>query len=143
MLPPVAAGCRRMPKNLRKCRWKPDKNRTRNGGAAVSRLPLAIDLFCGLGGWADGLLAAGWRVVGFDIERHVTRDGRGYPGELVIQDIRMLHGWQFQDARLIVASPPCQAYSYMAMPFSRGKRMADEMRRCFGKRVKLTELFRH
>lgn len=32
--------------------------------------PLCIDLFCGLGGWADGLLAEGWDVVGFDIERH-------------------------------------------------------------------------
>jgi site-specific DNA-cytosine methylase len=33
--------------------------------------PLAIDLFCGLGGWTEGLLAEGYRVVGFDIERHV------------------------------------------------------------------------
>ena len=32
--------------------------------------PLAIDLFCGLGGWTEGLLAEGYRVVGFDIERH-------------------------------------------------------------------------
>ena len=32
--------------------------------------PLAIDLFCGLGGWTEGLLAEGWRVIGFDIERH-------------------------------------------------------------------------
>ena len=29
--------------------------------------PLAIDLFCGLGGWTEGLLAEGYRVVGFDI----------------------------------------------------------------------------
>jgi len=32
--------------------------------------PLGIDLFCGLGGWTEGLLAEGYRVVGFDIERH-------------------------------------------------------------------------
>ena len=32
--------------------------------------PLAIDLFCGLGGWTEGLLAEGYRVVGFDVERH-------------------------------------------------------------------------
>jgi site-specific DNA-cytosine methylase len=31
---------------------------------------LAIDLFCGLGGWTEGLLAEGYYVVGFDIERH-------------------------------------------------------------------------
>ncbi len=26
--------------------------------------PLAIDLYCGLGGWTDGLLAEGWNVIG-------------------------------------------------------------------------------
>jgi len=41
--------------------------------------PLAIDLFCGLGGWAEGFLAEGYRVVGFDIERHDYGTG-GYPG---------------------------------------------------------------
>lgn len=32
--------------------------------------PLAIDLYCGLGGWTDGLLAEGYDVIGFDIEQH-------------------------------------------------------------------------
>lgn len=32
--------------------------------------PLAIDLFCGLGGWTEGLLAEGYRVRGYDIEAH-------------------------------------------------------------------------
>lgn len=82
--------------------------------------PLAVDLFCGLGGWAEGLLAAGFRVVGFDIERHDYGTG-GYPGELVLQDVRTLSGAQFRRASLIVASPPCQQYSYRAMPFKRAK----------------------
>lgn len=83
-------------------------------------MPLAIDLFCGLGGWTEGLLAEGYRVVGFDIERHVYGEHR-YPAQLVLQDVLTLHGRQFKDAALIVASPPCQAYSYRAMPWKRAK----------------------
>jgi hypothetical protein len=82
--------------------------------------PLAIDLFCGLGGWTEGLLAEGYDVVGFDIERHQYGAER-YPAQLVLQDVLTLHGRQFKDAALIVASPPCQAYSYRAMPWKRAK----------------------
>lgn len=89
--------------------------------------PLAIDLFCGLGGWTDGLLAEGYRVVGFDIEQHVYGEHR-YPAQLVVQDVLTLHGRQFKDAALIVASPPCQEYSYMAMPWSLAKAKAAAIR---------------
>jgi len=128
--------------------------------------PLAIDIYCGLGGWTEGLLAEGWKVVGFDIERHrymkridaqtesVKRPGmnwsdrskRGskdaqfnrpaeihpdmewieYPAQLVLQNALTIHGAQFKDARLIVASPPCQEYSYMAMPWSLAKQRERE-----------------
>ncbi len=149
--------------------------------------PLAIDLFCGLGGWTEGLLAEGYDVVGFDLERHRcpavalpesdtrkvcangvdfrNRDGDSksrsfnyanecaardapltggwmeYPAQLVLQNVLTLHGSQFKDAALIVASPPCQEYSYMAMPWSKAKTIAVEYRS--GKRdlAKLTELF--
>lgn len=82
--------------------------------------PLAIDLYCGLGGWTEGLLAEGYDVIGFDIKQHVYGEHR-YPAQLVLQDVRTLHGRQFKDAALIVASPPCQAYSYRAMPWKRAK----------------------
>ena len=90
--------------------------------------PLAIDLFCGLGGWTEGLIAEGYDVVGFDIERHDYGDGRRYPAQLVLQDVLTLHGRQFKDAALIVASPPCQEFSYMAMPWTRGKQIAVALR---------------
>jgi hypothetical protein len=83
---------------------------------------LAIDLFCGLGGWTDGLLAEDFDVIGFDVERHDYGTG-GYPGQLVLQDVMTIDGAQFQDASLIVASPPCQEFSYMAMPWSRAKQI--------------------
>ena len=97
------------------------ENTEKNTGDAFNSMrPLAIDLFCGLGGWTEGLLAEGWRVVGFDIEKHEYGDKR-YPAQLVLQDVLTIHGSQFKDARLIVASPPCQAYSYRAMPWSRAR----------------------
>jgi C-5 cytosine-specific DNA methylase len=89
--------------------------------------PFAVDLFAGLGGWSDGLIAEGWDCVGFDIEQHVYGEHR-YPGQLVIQDVTTLHGSQFRDAGLIVASPPCQEFSYMAMPWKRAQAKAAAIR---------------
>lgn len=102
--------------------------------------PIAIDLFCGLGGWTDGFLAEGYDVFGFDIERHDYGAG-GYPGQFAIQDVLTLHGSQFKDAAVIVASPPCQEYSYMAMPWSRGKQIAAEYQSGVRDVANLTRLF--
>lgn len=93
----------------------------------MTSAPLAIDLFCGLGGWTEGLLAEGYQVVGFDIEAHEYGAHR-YPGRLVVQDVLTLHGAQLKNSTLIVASPPCQEYSYMAMPWKRAKAKAAAIR---------------
>jgi hypothetical protein len=86
--------------------------------------PLCVDLYCGLGGWSEGFLSEGYDCIGFDIERHDYGVG-GYPGQLVLQDVLTLHGSQFRGAACIVASPPCQNYSYMAMPWKRAKVEAE------------------
>ncbi len=101
---------------------------------------LAIDLFCGLGGWTDGLLAEGWDVIGFDNERHQYGDAK-YPAQLVLQDVLTLHGSQFKDVDLIVASPPCQEFSYMAMPWSRAKAKERDLLEGRDDPKRLTALF--
>jgi hypothetical protein len=102
--------------------------------------PLAVDIFCGLGGWASGLLAEGFHVVGFDIERHEYGE-HCYPAQLVLQDVLTLHGSQFREAALIVASPPCQFFSYCAMPWTRAKQLAAEVRADPARLAQETALF--
>ena len=78
--------------------------------------PLALDLFCGGGGAAAGLQAAGFEVVGLDINPTCAKY---YPGHFIQADISngllpvSLEGWD-----LVWASPPCQK-------FSRGTRKAN------------------
>lgn len=86
----------------------------------MNRKPLLIDLFAGLGGWSRAFIDEGWRTIGFDIERHDYGTG-GYPGQLVLQDVCALEERQLADADMIVASSPCQEFSYRAMPWKRAK----------------------
>lgn len=67
----------------------------------------------------------GAKAAMFNCPQAVTDGWDEYPGQLVLQNVLTLHGSQFRDAACIVASPPCQKYSYMAMPWTRAKRMAD------------------
>jgi hypothetical protein len=82
--------------------------------------PIVHDLYCGLGGWAEGFLSEGYEVHGYDIEKHDYGTGT-YPGNLILCDVRSIHGSQLKDAAVIVASPPCQEPSYRAMPWKRAK----------------------
>lgn len=70
--------------------------------------PLAVDLFCGRGGWTKGLLAAGFRVVGIDVEPQPA-----YPSAVrfVQADIRDVRGAEYAGAAVVVASPPCTGFS--------------------------------
>ena len=89
--------------------------------------PLLIDLFCGSFGWSAGWLELGGRVIGFDLE-HESHHGPVPRGaQLVLQDVRTIDGAQFKDASLIVASSPCQEFSYRAMPWKRAKALGPPL----------------
>ena len=61
--------------------------------------------------------------------------------DLVLQDVRTLHGSQFKEAVAICASPPCQTYSWMAMPWSKAKDKAAWYREEPTRQIQLNELF--
>ena len=80
----------------------------------------ALDLFCGGGGAAQGLVAAGFQVVGVDLavtKSHPTgsvararKHQAVYPGDFVMGDA-MRPPFRLQDFDFVWASPPCQAFS--------------------------------
>jgi site-specific DNA-cytosine methylase len=106
--------------------------------------PIVFDLFCGLGGWSEAFIAEGYRAIGFDIEKHDYGDG-GYPGELVLRDVRSITGAeivkQYGVPNVIVASPPCQEFSYMAMPWSKAKEKMRKILADPAEQTRLTDLF--
>lgn len=92
------------------------------------RKPLAVELFCGTFGWSRGWLEMGGRVIGYDIE-HLPHHGPVPEGaNLILQDVHTIDGWRLKDADLILASPPCPEFSYMAMPWKRGRQIAEALR---------------
>ncbi len=89
---------------------------------------MCVELFCGCFGWSAGWLDLGGRAVGFDIEHRPYHGSVPKGAELVLQDVLTLHGSQFKDAALLLASPPCTEFSYLAMPWSRAKQIGRALR---------------
>lgn len=85
--------------------------------------PVALDICCGLGGWASGLIDAGFHVIGVDIEDMFAALGEPQPEhfELVLADICNIRGADYAHVSLIVGSSPCQEFSFRAMPWKRSK----------------------
>lgn len=81
----------------------------------------ALDLFCGGGGAALGLIEVGFDVVGVDLD---ARHAKVYPGAFVRADATK-PPFDPSDFDLVWASPPCQAFSEMTPASGTGKRPED------------------
>lgn len=71
-------------------------------------IPRALDLFCGLGGWSDGLEAEGFDVLGVEIEPRIAAL---YKHPVIVADVCSLNPKDFKGYDLIVGSPPCRDFS--------------------------------
>jgi len=70
----------------------------------------ALDLFCGLGGWSDGLVLEGFDVTGVEIEPKIAAL---YKHRVIVADVCSLNPEDFRGFDLIVGSPPCRNFSIL------------------------------
>lgn len=109
--------------------------------------PLVFDLFCGLFGWGAAFAETGYRVIGFDLEDQYQNFRKQKPDncELVLCDVRSLTGAglvsRYGVPACIVASPPCQFFAYVAMPWSKAKALGRKVESDQALRAHETQLF--
>lgn len=99
------------------------RKRVRRAGSHAASPRTCVDLFCGAGGFSEGLRQAGWHTVAandFDAWAGATFDANHarHGTHFVLGDIKkrsvqeeLLGATQGHDVDLVVGGPPCQAFS--------------------------------
>lgn len=67
-----------------------------------------VDLYCGTGGWSDGLSLEGFKMLGVEIQPDIAKL---YKHDVIVADVTTLDGSRFQGFDVIVGSPPCRDFS--------------------------------
>jgi len=80
----------------------------------------ALDLYCGLGGWSDGLALEGFEILGVEINPEIAEL---YNHPVIVKDVRDLDQEDFKGYDLIVGSPPCRDFTTIGRVF--GHRWKD------------------
>lgn len=71
-----------------------------------------LDLYCGLGGWAQAFPSSEYEITGYDI----IDFSKEYPGKFIQSDI--LKPQKFPKCEILIASPPCTEFSKTTFPTS-------------------------
>lgn len=89
------------------------QRRCRRSKKTINKMK-ALDLFCGLGGWSDGLAANGFDVTGVEIVPMVA-EVYGQKYNVINKDVCELNPENFKGYDLIVGSPPCRDFSVIGL----------------------------
>jgi len=81
-------------------------------------MKLLLDLYCGLGGWAEGFILEGWYVIGVDIGDF----SKSYPGKFIRADLTIWKNWRGIPADLVISSAPCDEFARWSMPWTRARK---------------------
>lgn len=82
--------------------------------------PMFVDLFCGAGGAATGLLRAGWRHgMGLELNPVIASTYAANVGQVTVANIQSVGFHDMGPVDLLWASPPCPLHSRATLPSRR------------------------
>ena len=76
----------------------------------ITEKQIVLDLFAGCGGLSLGFEAAGYKTIGYEMDKAATQTyNRNLEGECTA--IKLDLGFEYPQAEIIIGGPPCQPFS--------------------------------